>query len=125
MGRRARPFAASNPSPHPCTHVPRRTAPQGSLPYAKIRDAGAIVNLVLAGQRPSPLDGIDEGIVAIVQRCWKQDPQARPTFLEAEDAFAALLHKNRRNWPAQRDIGVTLSKSHLKRNRKQKRQSIL
>lgn len=80
--------------------------------------------MVVAGSRPTPLDGIDGGIVEIMERCWQQDPAARPSFLEVEDCFANLLHNNRRTWPAQRDVGVTLSKLQAKQKKKRNRLSL-
>ncbi|KAI9209037.1 kinase-like domain-containing protein, partial [Polychytrium aggregatum] len=39
-----------------------------------------IISQVLQNRRPKRFDGIPDGIWALIERCWAQDPAARPTF---------------------------------------------
>ncbi len=43
-----------------------------------------LIRLVVEGRRPTlPSDGsVPAGVAMLIQRCWAQDPRARPSFLD-------------------------------------------
>ena len=64
----------------------------GSTPWLG-KNVGQVVAAVGAGRRPLVPQGVDGGVRALVERCWAQDPAARPTAAALVAELAELCHR--------------------------------
>ena len=52
----------------------------GDLPWAGLGYPQIITQVLVKGSRPPPPEGAPADLVALMQRCWDHEPDARPTF---------------------------------------------
>jgi len=52
----------------------------GDLPWAGLGYPQIITQVLVKGSRPPPPKGAPADLVALMQRCWGHEPDARPTF---------------------------------------------
>ena len=52
----------------------------GDLPWAGLGYPQIITQVLVKGSRPPPPKGAPADLVALMQRCWDHEPDARPTF---------------------------------------------
>ncbi|KAF7346610.1 Protein kinase domain-containing protein [Mycena sanguinolenta] len=51
----------------------------GKLPFHELPREGAVIAALLAGSRPSPTEDIHPVLWALIQDCWEEQPEMRPT----------------------------------------------
>ncbi len=64
----------------------------GSTPWLG-KNVGQVVAAVGVGRRPLVPQGVNGGLRALVERCWAQDPGARPTAAALVAELAELCHR--------------------------------
>nr|XP_058957977.1 tyrosine-protein kinase receptor Tie-1-like [Pocillopora verrucosa] len=66
----------------------------GGSPYPRM-DGRKIANLLQEGYRMPKPQHVDEELYQIMMKCWKNDPDARPTFTELKNQLKDMetLHK--------------------------------
>ncbi|GLB44805.1 putative kinase-like protein [Lyophyllum shimeji] len=63
----------------------------GAVPFGSVTDAQVFFALVKKGERPERPQKIEEGVWALVQRCWSGDPYERPDFVAVERMLRGLM----------------------------------
>jgi serine/threonine protein kinase len=73
----------------------------GQRPFADKRNGFQIGMEIMSGRRPPLPAGLPQGCCNLITRCWEQDPDARPMFLEilrllrSEDPMLAGVDRSR------------------------------
>ena len=64
----------------------------GKAPFITEKTNWMVVQTMLMGNRPSrPEDpSCTDGLWALIQRCWDQDPGLRPEILEVSQTFSSV-----------------------------------
>lgn len=88
-------------------------------PYPDIKNSFILYNFVTNGQRPKFFaeDKIDEKIKELIEKCWANAPEARPTF---EDIFYKLSQINSPNGEYIEKLQKKMTKKKEKKSTKKK-----
>ena len=64
----------------------------GEVPFSNDKTNRMVLQAVLRGDRPSrPIHpSCTDGLWALTQRCWDQDPGLRPEILEVSQTFSSV-----------------------------------
>ena len=64
----------------------------GKAPFSNKKTNWMVVQTVLKGDRPSRPEhpSCTDGLWALIQRCWDQDPGSRPEILEVSQMFSPV-----------------------------------
>ncbi len=52
----------------------------GREPYADLVSKAAVMRAIFTGKRPPRPEGVDDGVWEVVEACWKEEPEDRPSF---------------------------------------------
>ncbi|CAE6506399.1 unnamed protein product [Rhizoctonia solani] len=66
----------------------------GTVPWSEIENDYQVIQRVLRGDRPQPRGAINDEMWALIQECWRHDPDKRPTAWEVYDALCDLRHRH-------------------------------
>jgi hypothetical protein len=78
------------PQTHTYTHTLQMAT--GATPWAG-KNIGQVVAAVGAGRRPLLPEEVDDRVRALVERCWAQEPAARPSAAALVGELASLLRE--------------------------------
>eukprot|EP00045_Choanoeca_perplexa_P012851 m.142452 g.142452 ORF g.142452 m.142452 type:complete len:754 (+) comp16156_c0_seq1:271-2532(+) len=84
-------------------------ATYGKLPYAGIKNKDVAKHILGGNRLQKPVEPMPQEFFDLAERCWHDDPQARPPFAELATQLTAMGRAAKASCPAPRDIGLTLS----------------
>ena len=76
----------------PLTVVVPTQALSGQVPFSSEKTNWTVAPAVLGGKRPTrpAHPSCTDGLWALIQRCWAQDPQLRPEIHEVSQNFSSI-----------------------------------